>query len=76
MDPTTITLKCSDGRIFHTPRAMIKQLNQLTTMLDAYEDCEVTEPLLLERIDGDMMATVLEWCTSFLGKCENFVLSE
>ncbi|KAH7696642.1 hypothetical protein AAVH_36286 [Aphelenchoides avenae] len=45
---------------------MIKQLNQLTTMLDAYEDCEVTEPLLLERIDGDMMATVLEWCTSFL----------
>lgn len=40
-------------------------------MLDAYANCEMTEPLLLERIDGDMMAAVLEWCTAFPGKWKN-----
>lgn len=62
-----VILTSSDGRVFETNKAAVRQLKQLTTMLAAYEECEVTAPLQLDRIDGETLAAVLEWCELFPG---------
>lgn len=62
-----ISLKSADGRVFEVTKAVTKQLQQLRTMMDAYEECEMTEPILLDRVDGAILAVIIEWCQAFPG---------
>ncbi|KAH7704800.1 hypothetical protein AAVH_28012 [Aphelenchoides avenae] len=60
-----ISLKSADGRVFEVAKDEIKQLKQLRTMLDAYEECEMTGSVVLDRVDGGSLAAILEWCQAF-----------
>ncbi|KAH7703585.1 hypothetical protein AAVH_29246, partial [Aphelenchoides avenae] len=60
-----IALKSADGRVFEVVKDEMKQLKLLCTMLDAYEECEMTEPVVLDRVDGGSLAVILEWCQAF-----------
>lgn len=64
-DPAKVYLKSSNCRLFEATKPVARQLKQLTTMLSMYEECEVTAPLRLDRIDGETLAAVLEWCELF-----------
>ncbi|KAH7707474.1 hypothetical protein AAVH_25295 [Aphelenchoides avenae] len=69
MESSKITLKSRDGYKYETTKTEIKQLRLLTTMLEAYEDYEVTEPLQLplqlDGIDGAGLQIVMRWCKAF-----------
>ncbi|KAH7720221.1 hypothetical protein AAVH_12318 [Aphelenchoides avenae] len=60
-----ISLKSADGRVFEVAKDVVKQLKLLRTMLDAYEECEMTEPVVLDRVDGGSLAVIVEWCRAF-----------
>lgn len=68
METAKITLKSCDGRLFETTKTEIKQLKLLFTMLEAYEDCEVTEPLQLDRIDGERLEIVMQNVSRYFGR--------